>query len=321
MRRLSLLLAVGVILSVVVAYAFMRQPQPQGPASRQDTSSRPAPARLAREQAGSSTAPLAAGPAEPHLYGFGKYRQILVEFVNDKGLVDYGRLKRQRSQIKEVLNDLAQLATAQYRDWSKSDQIAFWINAYNIQALKIITDNYPIQGSRWLVPIYGRDSIRHIKGLKTEYKFLVMDEQFTLAELENRIFHQQFQDPRVFLALTTMSLSGPALRTEPYCGSQLDEQLNDQARRFLSDPKGLQVDREKSQVWLSALFQATWHGEDFIRDYGINRKFKDQPPYLRAVMNFACPFLGDVDRDFLEVGNYSVGFIPFDWTVNDDKRR
>jgi len=259
------------------------------------------------------------GPAQT--YSLEKYRQFLRDFVDERGLVDYGRLKRQRSHIKDLLKDLNQLSPNRYRNWPPNDQIAFWINAYNIQALKIITDNYPIQGSRWLIPIYGQDSIRHIKGLKTEYKFLVMDEEFTLAEVEERIFRQQFQEPRVFLALTTLSLSGPALNKEPYYGPRLDDQLNDQAKRFLSDPKGLQIDREGRRLRLSALFQSTWHGEDFVRNYAIDRKFKAQPPYLRAVLNFVCPFMGPVDREFLEVENYSVEFTRFDWTLNDGSKQ
>ncbi len=244
---------------------------------------------------------------------------VLKEFVNAQGMVDYKTLRRKRLDLKDLLDEFDNLDPNEYSSWPKADKIAFWINAYNIQMLRIITDNYPIKSSRFLriLPGWGPKSILHIKGIWTDYKFLVMDEEFTLAEVEKRFFRKEFADPRIFFALSRASLSGPPLRREPYYGKKLSKQLDDQVKRFLSGPHAFRIDKAKQKVYLSALFQKTEYGREFIEKYGIDRKFKDQQPATRAVLNFITNYVSERDVSFLEVGNYSVQYIRYDWTIND----
>ncbi|GAF89017.1 unnamed protein product, partial [marine sediment metagenome] len=79
-----------------------------------------------------------------------KCADILKTFVDDKGMVDYKTLRRKRLNLKSLLQEFDELDPNEYRTWSNEDKIAFWLNAYNIQMLKIITDNYPIRSSRIL---------------------------------------------------------------------------------------------------------------------------------------------------------------------------
>jgi len=248
-----------------------------------------------------------------------KCADVLKTFVDKQGMVDYKNLRRKRPELRTLLSEFDNLDPKVYNSWPKNDKIAFWINAYNIQMLKIITYNYPIEGSRFLYPLpgWGPKSIRHIKGIWTRHKFLVMDEEFTLNEIDERFFQKEFDEPRVLFALTRASLSGPQLRNEPYYGYKLDEQLNDQAKKFLANPKAFRIDRKKGMVYLSALFQKTVYGKNFISKYGIDRKFKKQEPSTRAVLNFITNYISEEDKSFLEVGNYTVQYIRYDWTIND----
>ena len=248
-----------------------------------------------------------------------KFTDILKTFVDDKGMVDYKTLRRKRLQLKALLQEFDNLDPNEYRTWPKEDKIAFWLNAYNIQMLKIITDNYPIKSSRILrlYPGWGPNSILHIKGIWTNYKFLVMDEEFTLSEIDRRFFRKEFGDPRIFFAISRASLSGPPLRNEPYYGHKLNEQLDDQARWFLSSPLAFRIDKEKQRVYLSSLFQSSSYGKEFISKFAIDKKFKDQEPTTRAVLNFITNYVPDDKVSFLEVGKYSVKFMKYDWTIND----
>jgi len=246
-----------------------------------------------------------------------KCTYILSNFVDKNGFVDYASLRRKRLELQKLLSKFDQLDPIEYETWPKADKIAFWVNAYNIQMLNIIVENYPIQASRFLSLIYGPYSIRHIKGIWTDYKFMVMDETFTLREIQQRLFSKQFDEPRVFLALTNASLSSPVLRNEPYYGHKLDEQLQDQTKRFLSSPNGFRIDRNKQIVYLSAVFQPTWHGKEFIDKFGTDKKFKDQEPATRAVLNFISNYISQQDVSFLEVENYSIKYMKYDWTLNE----
>ena len=248
-----------------------------------------------------------------------KCADVLKDFVDEKGMVDYKTLRRQRLKLKALLLEFDNLNPNKYRKWTKENKIAFWLNAYNIQMLKIITDNYPIQSSRILrlYPGWGPKSILHIKGIWNDYKFLVMDEEFTLSEIDKRFFCKEFDDPRIFFAVSKSSLSGPPLRNEPYYGHSLNKQLDDQVKRFLSSPLALQIDSEKQRVLLSSLFQSSSYGKEFISKFAIDKKFKDHEPTTRAVLNFITNYVSKDIVSFLEVGNYSVKYMKYDWTIND----
>ena len=258
-------------------------------------------------------------PVKPLTISFhDKCAGILKNYVDDKGMVDYKSLKRRKPELNQLLDEFAKLDPNVYNSWSKEDKIAFWLNAYNIKMLKIIIDNYPIQSQRILRVLWGPYSIRHIEGIWDKYKFTVMDEEFTLKEIEQRFFRKEFGEPRVFFAISYASLSSPPLRNEPYYGCRLYEQLDDQAKKFLSSPLAFRIDREKQIVRLSAIFHPTWYGEEFISKYGTDKKFKDQPPPVRAVLNFAANYISKHDLFFLEMENYSVKYITYNWTLNDN---
>src|SRR4030042_1913776 len=221
-------------------------------------------------------------PVEHPLVSFhNKCAGILKNYVDDKGMVNYKMLKRKKLEFSRLLNKFAKLDPNEYNAWSKEDKIAFWLNAYNIKMLEIIVDNYPIESSRILRVLWGPYSIRHIEGIWDKYKFTVMDEEFTLKEVEQRFFRKEFNEPRIFFAISYASLSSPPLRNEPYYGYRLYEQLDDQAKKFLSSPIAFRLDREKQMVHLSAIFHPTWYGEEFVNKYGTDKKFKDQPPSIR----------------------------------------
>jgi len=255
-----------------------------------------------------------------------KFAGILSEFVDDKGMVDYRRLKQKRARLKQLLKEFAELNRNEYNSWSKEDKIAFWINAYNMQMLKIIIDNYPID-SYWLLhPFSGwePDSIKHINkriGGINKQKFLIMDEVFTLPEVEQRFFRKEFDEPRAFLALSYATLTTPPLRNEPYYGDKLYKQLDDQAKKFFSNPLAFKIDRKKQKIYLSVILQPTWFGNEFIRKYGTDKKFKDQKPAVRAVLSFLTNYISGQDKQFLEVENYSVEYMIYNWRLNDSSEK
>jgi len=247
-----------------------------------------------------------------------KCAEILKEFVDDKGMVDYKGLRRKRLELSALLNQFDSLDPDEYKSWPKEDKIAFWINAYNLQKLKVVADNYPIEPSSRILTIYwGPSSIRHLEQKMTRHKFLVMDEEFTFAGVEKRFFRGEFDDPRIFFALSNACVSSPPLRNEPYCGRKLNEQLDDQTRKFLAGPLAFRIDREKQKVYLSALFQLSSYGKEFAEKFAIDRKFKDHPPVTRAVLNFISNYVSKQDVSFLEVGNYTIEYMTYDWTIND----
>ncbi|MBW8002815.1 MAG: DUF547 domain-containing protein [Planctomycetes bacterium] len=255
---------------------------------------------------------------------YDKYAVLLKKYVNDNGMVDYAKLRRKRPEIKNLLDHLAKLDPKTYQSWSKEDKIALWINAYNIQMLNVITKNYPIESSRFMRVLWPPTSIRHVDrnigGIKKQ-KFIVMDEEFTLEEIEKRFLRDQFDEPRALLAITHASLSSPIPRNKPYSGNELDKQLDEQVRNFLSSEKGFRIQRNKSVVALSAIFQASWHGKYFVSKYNTNKKFKNYETNQRAVLNFVSKYVSRRNANYLELENYEVAFIKYDWRLNDSSEK
>ncbi len=144
-----------------------------------------------------------------------------------------------------------------------------------------------------------------------------MDEEFTLNELEQRFFRREIDKPRIFFALSKASLSGPPLRNEPYTGEKLYQQLDEQTKKFLSNPNVFRIDKEGKTVFLPAILQSTWYGKEFLHNYSTDKKFKDHPPATRAVLNFITNYISEVNVAFLELENYSVSYITYNWNLNE----
>jgi len=247
-----------------------------------------------------------------------KCAEIFDSFVNDDGFVDYKGLKQEGVKLRALLEEFNNLDPNEYRSWLKEDRIAFWINAYNLNKLKIVSANYPVQSSsRFLRVLWGPMDIRHIEGKITDYKFLVMDEEFSFKKIENNFFRKVFNDPRIFLALSDACMSSPPLRNEPYYGYKLNEQLDDQTKKFLANPLAFEIDRQRQRVYLSAIFETGRFGSEFLKRHAIDRKFKDHPPVTRAVLNFITEYVSEYDVSFLERQNYSVKYMTYDWKIND----
>lgn len=255
-----------------------------------------------------------------------EFEPIFTEYVNEQGMANYQELRRHRLELKALLAQLAILDPQQYQSWTKQEKIAFWINTHNIKMLDIIVSNYPIESKRFDRLWWPPNSIRHIPPRGevgtpkwNGYKFIVMDEEFTLYEIENRFFKKEFPDPRIFLTLSLASLDGPPLANKPYYGKDLDKQLEQQAKRFLSTPSGIRIDRRTDKVYLSVLFEPKWpwYGRQFLAAYATDKKFKSQSPEMAAVLSFICNYLDTPDVSYLETGNYSVTFKAYDWRVNE----
>src|SRR5918992_1525175 len=71
--------------------------------------------------------------------------QILDVYVRD-GLVYYRALKTDRGRLDRYAASL-NVAPSAYQGWSKGQQMAFWVNAYNAFVLKTVIDHYPLRGT------------------------------------------------------------------------------------------------------------------------------------------------------------------------------
>jgi hypothetical protein len=258
-----------------------------------------------------------AGPGD-QTFTYADYASVLGTCVNDQGMVDYKTMLAHRQKLDAFASALGKLEPRVYAQWREKEQIAFWINSYNALTLEAILTHYPVKSSWFKSMIFPQNSIRQIPGVWDRLQFIVMGRKATLDQIEHEILRKQFNEPRIHLALVCAAMGCPPLRNEPFIGSQLDKQLDDQARRFLSNPKKFRIEVSQGQVYLSPIFK--WFGEDFVRTFGTDKEFLDQGPAERAVLAFIGRYLGAGDREYLAKGKYVVKYLDYDWSLNERQK-
>ena len=144
--------------------------------------------------------------------------------------VRYAEFAKDRAALKGNLDALSGVAEAEFKGWSKPQQMAFLINAYNAFTVELILANYPVKSirdigsepfsNRWkkkFFRLFGRDSY--------------------LDQIEHEILRKpgNYDEPRVHFAVNCASIGCPMLREEAYVAGRLEAQLEEQTRRFLSD--------------------------------------------------------------------------------------
>lgn len=240
------------------------------------------------------------------------------ELITDKGLVDYGTLRRKRQDLVRVAKELKELNPAVLMALDKNEKIAFWINTYNVCTLKLIIDHYPIEPKFFMI-FYPDNSIMQISGnWRTNYFFEIQGLEYTLEEIEWDFLLDRYKDPRIIFALSYASRGGAPLRNEPYEAEKLDRQLDDQARDYLQSPQGLRFDKEENILYLSNLFTMHQHRQLFVNSkYAEIKKFRDRPPDEQAWLNFIRPYLSEEQQQYLESASPDIRFMKYDWHLDE----
>jgi hypothetical protein len=261
----------------------------------------------------------AAVTAIPATPAYDDYAAVLSAYVSDDGLVDYAGLAAHPERLDAFLASTADMTRDRYESWDKPDRMAYWLNAYNALTLKTIADHYPIRPAPGRTS-YPPNSIRQIPGVWDGVRFTVMRLTMTLNAIEHDILRKEFDDPRIHVALVCGAMSCPPLRREPYRGASLDQQLDDQARRFVGDLRSFLVDREKGEVWASSIFQ--WYAEDFLHGKILldpkHPEATTRPMIEKAaVLAFVPKYVSEADADYLRTGSYRLLFFDYDWSLNE----
>ena len=228
-------------------------------------------------------------PAESREPDWTLYNQLLTTFTHTIEIedvrqvrVDYESL-RHSDLIPRLAGMLARFNPRLLQ--TTHEKIAFYLNAYNILAMKMVIDHWPLESIRdagsLFRPVWKRRAGQ------------IGGEPVTLHQIEHQIL-RPLGDPRIHMALVCASRSCPDLRREAYTAARIDAQLDDQSQRFLKNPvKGLRIDKKTAHA--SRIFD--WFEGDF-ETYG-------------GVKHFLRTYRPDLPPDFqLETD------IPYDWRLN-----
>lgn len=210
------------------------------------------------------------------------------------GRVDYaGLLRDDQSTLDSYLATLSATCAEDYARWSRDEKIAFWLNAYNAFTVRLILDHHPLRSIRnigWLPGAAFRMPFIPMAGLRGE--------EMSLDDIEHRVLRAEFSEPRIHFALVCAARSCPPLRAEAYRAADLDQQLDDQGRRFLGDRTKNRVEQAAGKLYLSAIFN--WFRPDFETNGPLG--------------SFVAPYL---DLQASDIVNFEIEFLDYDWSLNE----
>jgi hypothetical protein len=201
--------------------------------------------------------PTYAAPAVSPPVDHSAYERLLKKHVNSQGLVDYKGFKADEKEFNRYLDQLS--ANPPAANWSKTEQMAFWINAYNAYTIRLILDHYPVESIK---DIGSKIKIPFVTTPWAAKFFSIGGEKMSLDNIEHGILRKKYDDPRIHFALVCASISCPRLRNEAFTAAKLDRQLDDQGKDFLNNPAKNKVGKAKAQ--LSKYFD--WYKGDWEKN-------------------------------------------------------
>jgi len=239
-------------------------------------------------------------------FAYSRYAEFLGRYVvpqkQIKGftvnVVDYDSIQKNRQKpdsiYEKILEQLAAFEPSAIQD--REDEIAFWINAYNIGAIKMIIDHYPVDSIR-------SSKINWLKNPWNKKILKIGNNTYSLGQIEHELLIEKYGDPLIHFAIVCASLSCPDLSKQVYEGDQLIEQLEKQAYQFLQNKKkGLHIRREQGEVFFSQIFK-------FDK--------KTFPNGAKDAISLITRFIeNEEDRKYLRSGNYEIRYLHYDWDLN-----
>lgn len=216
------------------------------------------------------------------------YNALLQTYVHagskegmNANLVDYDAWAKDPRHA-QAMNDLVVVDVATLDQQTAK---AFWINAYNLLTIDLIIRNPEAKSIKDLGTLLQSPWKAH--------EWNIAGKSYTLDDIEHKIL-RKMGDPRIHMAIVCASLSCPDLREEVYAPEKLDTQLDDQARKFLSNSlKGMKVGA--SGIALSPIFK--WFVEDFGGSAGV--------------LNFTHKY-GPIGFD----DEARMNYFDYDWNLN-----
>ncbi len=209
---------------------------------------------------------------------FTKVDALLKTHVKD-GLVNYASLQNS-SKLQGLIKEIAE---ADLSGLDANTLQAFYINAYNLNVINQVAQNYPLK------------SVMDINGFFDKNKITVANSSTTLNDLEKGKLLSVYNDARYHFVLVCGANGCPPITDFAYTPSNLESKLEQQTKLALNDNSFIRT--EGGNVELSEIF--SWYTSDF----GGKRE---------AVIAFINKY-----RNNPIPSSTKLKFYTYDWSLND----
>ncbi len=208
------------------------------------------------------------------------------------GRIAYGSVDAENhGKLKDYVETLSQFDA---RTLSREGQLAYWANLYNASTVSVILDHYPVS------------SIRKIKnglfdlGPWNEKRLTVRGVPMSLHDIEHGVVRPLWSDhPEIHYLLNCAAVGCPSLVSFAYTENNVMQALEDNARSFINDPRGLRS--ENGRLTVSKIY--LWYQSDF----GADRE---------ALLDHLRRYANEETRKTIDNARGPLRY-AYDWTLND----
>ncbi|MEO0042143.1 MAG: hypothetical protein RL329_1591 [Bacteroidota bacterium] len=186
-----------------------------------------------------------------------------------QGKMNYKNLQNDKIILENYIQSLANNVPA--ANATKSEKMAFWLNAYNALTVKLILDNYPLK------------SIKDLdKGNPWEVsRYLLGGKKYSLNEIENQIL-RPMGDARIHFGLNCAAKSCPPIHQRAFTAAHVETQLDQLTRAFINKTQQNQL--TGNTIKISNIFN--WYAADFGNVIAFLNKYATIPVYKTAKISY-----------------------------------
>lgn len=231
--------------------------------------------------------------AEPD---YSAWDALLAKYYDPTRGMDYAGLKA--SDAVALGNLRQRMARVDVAGLSREEQLAYWINLYNINVVGIVVDHYPVKSVRDI----STDPIRRLNVFeKASVPF--GSRTISLDEIEHKRIREGFRDPRIHFAINCAARSCPPMPARSMRGATLNQVLDDQTRQFL---RTVRIERKGDVSVVHTTRIMDWFKEDFERWGG-------------GSVNFLRRYLPAAKQKQLK-GKVRLEYTDYDWSLNSRRK-
>lgn len=198
-----------------------------------------------------------------------------------------------REAVATILRGLQQIpGRVPLENFTRDEQLAYWLNLYNIAMLKEVIEVYPKRSLKRL--LVGRNSVLDEKSLE------VAGVRLSLNDIREILKQNYEANPLLIYGMYQGIIGGPNIRRRAYTGDLVWEQLANNAAEFVNSNRGT-MSRGERTFRVSSLYE---RNEDFFPDF--------EADLTRHLLTYVE---GREKRDLEEASAIKANID--DWTVTD----
>ncbi len=232
------------------------------------------------------------------------WTELLQKYVTSSehaSTYNYKAHKQKRQSLDNYLATLSAVNFSEYKTFTRDQQLAFMMNAYNAFTIKFILDYYPVKSIKCIKSGILPCSVNNPWD-KLTFQFL--GKETSLTALEHTYIRKLFNEPRIHFAINCASVGCPALDNNAYTDKDLEEMLKKATVRFLTDRSRNYLDEETNTIYLSKIFD--WFKSDFTTKYG-------------NLQTYVLPFLiaDKTKYEKYKSMKLKIDHTEYDWNLNE----